>query len=160
MIALDFTRRGAFTSMVIVELVWVLVLWILWISTAALASQENEFQFGDGNSCGFEDSGLSTVCHEFSAIEAFSFLAWIILLGYNITLLTFAIIGSTRGNRTWTSTVRDGGFLDRNNTNGVPAQTPMSTGGGFSSTAPSTMQYPPHQQQFQPNHAPPMTAQV
>jgi len=163
MIGVDFARRGAFTSMVLVELIWIFILWVLWISAAALASQEDEFVFGDGNSCDFADSNIATGCHEFAAIEAFSFLAWILLMGYNITLLVYAIIGHTRGNRTWFSTVGDGLLTRRDD---APAsgyqpnpmsdkQTPVSTGGAYSTTAPSTMQYPPQQQ-----YAQPMTAQV
>jgi len=165
MIGVDFARRGAFTSMVLVELIWIFILWILWISAAALASQEDEFVFGDGNSCDFADSNTATGCHEFAAIEAFSFLAWILLMGYNITLLVYAIIGHTRGSHTWFSTVGDGLLTRRDD---APAfsgsqpnpvsdkQTPVSRGGAYSTTAPSSMQYPPQQQQY----AQPMTAQV
>ncbi|KAJ4472086.1 hypothetical protein J3R30DRAFT_1028009 [Lentinula aciculospora] len=156
MIGIDFIRRGAFTSMVLVELVWVFVLWVLWISAAGLTAQEQQSVFGEGNSCNYVNTDLATACHEFSAIEAFSFLAWIVLMGYNITLLVYAIIGANRGNKTWTSSVADGLLTPRGDT--VPV-TPMSTGGG---AAPS-MQYPPQQQQpqwtGQSNHTP-MTAQV
>ncbi|KAJ3734488.1 hypothetical protein DFJ43DRAFT_128509 [Lentinula guzmanii] len=158
MVAIDFVRRGAFTSMVLVELIWVFVLWVLWIAAAGLAAQEQQFVFGEGNSCNYVNTDLATACHEFSAIEAFSFLTWIVLMGYNITLLVYALIGANRGNKTWTSSVGDGLLMSRGEP--VPV-TPMSTGGDYSHTAPS-MQYPPQQQPQwtgQSNHTP-MTAQV
>ncbi|KAJ3912964.1 hypothetical protein F5877DRAFT_71959 [Lentinula edodes] len=158
MIGIDFLRRGAFTSMVLVELIWVFVLWVLWIAAAALAAQEQQNVFGEGNSCNYINTDLATACHEFGAIEAFSFLAWIVLMGYNITLLVYAIVGANRGNKTWTSTVGDGLLTPRGDA--VPV-TPMSTGGEYSGAAPS-MQYPPQQQPQwtgQSNHTP-MTAQV
>ncbi|KAE9404539.1 hypothetical protein BT96DRAFT_989358 [Gymnopus androsaceus JB14] len=163
MIGVDFVRRGAFPSMVLVELIWLFILWILWISAAGLASQADQFEFGDGSSCDFsnllitadEAAALAAGCHEFAAIEAFSFLAWILLMGYNITLFVCAIIGHSRGNRTWFSTVGDGLLTRRDGAPVSDKQTPVSTGGAYSTTAPSTMQYPPQQQ-----YAQPMTAQT
>lgn len=55
-IGIDFLRRGAFTSMVLVELIWVFVLWVLWIAAAALAAQEQQNVFGEGNSCNYINS--------------------------------------------------------------------------------------------------------
>jgi hypothetical protein len=160
MIGIESRRRNAFTSMVIVELVWLSVLWILWLATTGLAAQDQSFSFGAGSSCDFFNEGLVTACHESAGILAFSVLTWLFLMGYSVTLLVYAIIGATRGNRTWTSTVRDD-LLTRSGPDSAAAppladkQLPMQTG---TSVAPSTMQYPP-QQYGQPTHSP-MTAQV
>jgi len=92
LIAVDLLRSGAFTSMVIVELVWLSVLWVLWLSAASVIASW----------CG---TGL---CSDYSrGAEALCFLIWIILLGYTVTLLTFAIIGSKQGKKAWTSSVKD-----------------------------------------------------
>jgi len=161
MIGIDFVRRGAFTSMVLVELVWTFILWVLWLAAAALAAQEQQLIFGASSTCDFANTDLATGCNEISAIEAFGFLAWLTLMGYNITLFIFAIIGANRGHRSWFSTVGDGVSSPRDsNTNTAPtmsqSQIPMSTGGAYSSAAPSSMQYPPQQQ----HQGQPMAAQV
>jgi hypothetical protein len=68
-------------------------------------------------------------CREFAAITAFGFLAWIVrkcllnlfkslfsvpsatVFGYVILLLVFAIIGQSKGQRVWTSSVKESNFL-------------------------------------------------
>jgi hypothetical protein len=92
MIVVDNMRKGAFTSMIAFEIGWLSFLWILWLSSGATAAQANTVTF---NGCHFFDckpiglfskwhltqtlpAAVSTACHEFSAIEAFSFLNWII----------------------------------------------------------------------------------
>jgi hypothetical protein len=91
----DFLRTGAFTSMVIVELIWLcacynifvtralwtdirllVVIWVLWLSTAADTAWF--FSVAFRNSCGYIDQIVNTACHEVQAIQAFGFLAWII----------------------------------------------------------------------------------
>ncbi|KAA1466068.1 hypothetical protein DENSPDRAFT_876220 [Dentipellis sp. KUC8613] len=110
MLVVDWLRRGAFTSLVIVEVVWLSILWILWLSTGAYAAWTDGVVY-PGSSCDYFSHTNSQVCQEFKAIMAFSFLTWILLMAYTITLLVFAFIGQSRGNRTWTSTVRDTTFL-------------------------------------------------
>jgi len=161
MIGIGFVRRGAFTSMVLVELVWTLILWVLWLAAAGLAAEELQFSFGVGNTCNLGNTVDDTECSELSGITAFGFLAWLSLMGYNITLLVYAIIGANRGHRYWFSTVDDGVLAPRNSSqNAAPSfdkQIPVSTGGTYNNAAPSsTFQYPP-QQQYQGQ---PMTAQV
>jgi hypothetical protein len=109
MLIVDFVRTGAFTSMVVVELVWLSVIWVLWLSTAA--DTASFFSVFFNSSCGYIDQIVNTACHEVQALEAFAFLTWLILLAYTITLLVYAIIGSSRGHKTWTSTVKQGNFL-------------------------------------------------
>ncbi|KAJ8453852.1 hypothetical protein ONZ51_g13366 [Trametes cubensis] len=72
MIAIDFLRTGAFTSMVVVELSWLSVLWVLWLATAAQTADQTSVAFAN---CDFGNVILNQVCNETHAIEAFSFLA-------------------------------------------------------------------------------------
>ncbi|KAF5388246.1 hypothetical protein D9615_000024 [Tricholomella constricta] len=110
MLAVDNMRKGAFTSMIIVELAWLGFLWVLWLSSAATASQVSLFVFG-GPTCGSRSSRLSTACREASAIQAFSYLNWFILFGYIGTLLAFSIMAATRGyKRVWFQSVKDTEF--------------------------------------------------
>lgn len=60
-IGVDFVRRGAFTSMVLVELVWTFILWVLWLAAAALAAQEQQFVFGVSRSCDFANSRFLSI---------------------------------------------------------------------------------------------------
>ncbi|KIK65680.1 hypothetical protein GYMLUDRAFT_82852 [Collybiopsis luxurians FD-317 M1] len=146
MIGIDCARRGAFTSMVLVELIWLLVLWVLWVAAAAFLAQDQNL-LGTGVGCDFLNTEIQTACQEYNAIEAFSFLAWFLLMVYDITLLIYAIVGSTRGTSPWTSTVAEG-LLTRNGTTVPDKQYMASTGGTYNSTAPSA-QYPPQQQYAQ-----------
>ncbi|KAF5393692.1 hypothetical protein D9757_000363 [Collybiopsis confluens] len=170
MIAIDFTRKGAFTSMVLVELIWFLILWVLWLAAAALAAQDQIFFFGSSStSCDFGLDVANTACHEFLGIEAFSFLAWLTLMGYDITLLVYAIIGSTRGTRPWFSTVHDGLLTPREGAAApaipAPQQHAAPTGSTFDSSVPTTgypsqEQQPYAQPQYSQSNQTPMMAQV
>ncbi|EPQ59699.1 hypothetical protein GLOTRDRAFT_125997 [Gloeophyllum trabeum ATCC 11539] len=109
MLTLDTVRQGAFTSTVVFELSWLFVLWVLWIATAAEATYSNGLIFPSG--CGYINPKINQGCQEFAAVQGFSFLTWIILMAYTIVLLVFAIIGTSRGNKVWLSSVRENNFL-------------------------------------------------
>ncbi|THH14874.1 hypothetical protein EW146_g5524 [Bondarzewia mesenterica] len=110
MLIIDAFRGGAFTSLVVVEVSWFSILWILWLSTGAYAADTDGLVF-IGSSCNFVNPTISLGCGEFKAIMAFSFLSWIILMAYTVTLTVFAFIGQNRGNAVWKTTVRDASFL-------------------------------------------------
>jgi len=107
MIILDFVRRGAFTSFIIVEVGWLGVLAILWLATAADTSSN---AFGDCAFFGFYADNLVTACHEWNAIQAFSHLNWIILLIYTAFIIVMTLMAHNRGNFLWKSSVRDADF--------------------------------------------------
>ncbi|KAF9507203.1 hypothetical protein BS47DRAFT_339624 [Hydnum rufescens UP504] len=88
---IDILRRGAFTSFIIVELGWFFFLWVLWLAT-----------FGDtagGTGCNSSFADGINVCSEVRAVEAFSFLSWILLFAYWVALLVFSTIAFSKGNR-------------------------------------------------------------
>ncbi|KAI0031687.1 hypothetical protein K488DRAFT_51594, partial [Vararia minispora EC-137] len=102
MIVLGFLRPGAFTSFIVVEISWLSFMWVLWLATGALAASTLQ-------GCG---GSADTLCSEGSAITAFGFLSWIILMAYSVTLLVLSIIAHTRGQTdVWTSTVTEGFHL-------------------------------------------------
>ncbi|KAI0354295.1 hypothetical protein OH77DRAFT_1496869 [Trametes cingulata] len=103
MLLIDFLRTGAFTSMVLVELVWLSILWVLWIAAAALTADQTGTAF---TTCDYAYAILNQVCNETRAIEAFAFLAWIALLAYTITLLVVALINANRGAPMWKSSIK------------------------------------------------------
>ncbi|SJL01476.1 uncharacterized protein ARMOST_04798 [Armillaria ostoyae] len=158
MIAIDITRKGAFTSMVVVELSWLGVLWVLWLTSAALTADANVNTFVSG--CGYINDVINQACKEFNAVEAFGFLNWLILLGYTITLIVFAIIAVNRGNSgVWTSSTTATDFFAKGAYGGASTVAPEKV--NYAPAQPSVVQYPPQspsgyspQQQQQPSSYP------
>ena len=118
---------------------------------------------------------LSLACHEFSAIQAFAYLSWLIressllelvrpqslinhqVFGYNIVLLSFSIMAANRGVAIWTQSVKtadfNGSSLPQNVQQSVMQQPQYA---GF-----STAQYPPQAGHLQsPSAGHPMSVQV
>ncbi|OCH95964.1 hypothetical protein OBBRIDRAFT_787812 [Obba rivulosa] len=105
MLVVDFLRTGAFTSKILLELIWLGLLQLLWLISGALAAS-NVSGFFEGT-CNWVPGSVANACHETVATAAFSFLAWIPLLGYEIFILTLAIIRHTRGAPIWMSSVKE-----------------------------------------------------
>ncbi|KAI9570204.1 hypothetical protein HD554DRAFT_2170379 [Boletus coccyginus] len=105
MLIVDIIRRGAFTSMIVVELGWLGVLWILWVATAGESISEFNYVFPLG--CIYNDSTVNGMCQEVQAITAFSFLNFIILLLYTGVLSVMAVVAAARGQGVWLSSVKE-----------------------------------------------------
>ncbi|KAG5731988.1 hypothetical protein E4T56_gene18289 [Termitomyces sp. T112] len=110
MLIVDKMRKGAVTSMIVVEIAWSGILWVLFLSTAATASQAAGVSFG--HSCPSRSLAiLTTTCREFMAIQAFAHMAWLVLFGYFVTLITLSIILANRGyHRVWYQSVKETEF--------------------------------------------------
>jgi len=100
------TQTGAFTPMIGIELIWLFVVWVLWLSTSADTARFNRTFFR--GTCGFSDGFVKTTCQEVRTVEAFAFIIWIILMGYFTALLVYAIVGSTREEDPGTSSAKRG----------------------------------------------------
>jgi len=138
MLAIDTLRRGAPTSFVIVELAWVGLLTILWLAVGAHASASVVI-LGSCDTVGLT-SLESSVCHQFQALQAFSWLIWLTLGGYLVLLATLGAIQQSRGNRQiWQTSVADYDFF------APQSQIPPVAHG-----ATPMAQYPQQQQQFAP----------
>ncbi|KAJ7464843.1 hypothetical protein B0H11DRAFT_67945 [Mycena galericulata] len=116
MIALEILQPGGITSMVIFEINSLFFLWVLWLATASESAQAdavfNDF-LGFG-SCGdlVDDPIDSGICTKTSAIEAFAFLNWIILMGYAGTLLFLSVVAANRNHAgVWKSSVAQAPFF-------------------------------------------------
>ncbi|KAJ3542290.1 hypothetical protein NMY22_g3569 [Coprinellus aureogranulatus] len=91
-------RRGAVAAFVIVELIVLWILWILWLATGADAASSNP-------GLNFCNVG---VCSEIRALEAFSFLNWLLLMFYSLTVLVLSVSAHSRGHRgVWRSQVNE-----------------------------------------------------
>ncbi|KDQ28887.1 hypothetical protein PLEOSDRAFT_1088921 [Pleurotus ostreatus PC15] len=106
LLIVDRLRKGAIASWIVTELSVMGFLWIFWLTTGALVSEENAFRFSPGCS-----NTRGTVCGEFAATVAFSWLNWLIIFGYGGTLLVFSIIAATRGNSVWFKSVSEADFF-------------------------------------------------
>jgi len=113
---IDRTRKGAYTSMIAVEIGWLGFLWVMWLASAATTANAT----GGTLDCSLVVSRFSTACHEIQVTEAFDFINFIFLTGYVGLLLIAAIIAHGKGNTAiWTSAVKDTDF----DAAGVPQHT-------------------------------------
>ncbi|KAG8219450.1 hypothetical protein J3R82DRAFT_377 [Butyriboletus roseoflavus] len=105
MLVVDILRRGAFTSMIAVELGWLSILWILWVAVAG----ETAYQVGAITSlgCTYVNTIVNGMCQEVQAIEAFAFLNFIIILLYTGFLFVMTMVAASRGQSVWLSSVKD-----------------------------------------------------
>jgi len=121
-IAIDFFRKGAVTSMVLVELSWVFVLKILWVAASGETTAEGCIAFFDD---GFDDDFAEDVTcgPRIQALRALSWLNFLILLGWFITLIVLALTSQRRGNpKVWTSSVTGTDFHAQHQTGVLPQQ--------------------------------------
>lgn len=65
-------RKGAFTSVVITELVWIGILWVLWLAVGSYIASIDPF-----GTCDFINDKVNAACRETQAVEAFAWLSWI-----------------------------------------------------------------------------------
>ncbi|KAJ7283385.1 hypothetical protein C8J57DRAFT_733986 [Mycena rebaudengoi] len=140
MVGLEFMRLGGFTSMVAVEIGWLSILWVLWLATGAESARAGMFTFIVG--CDYGNDVVNGACRETSAIQAFSFLTWIILLGYTITLLIFSLIAQSRKNPVWTASVAEAPFFSGSAEPTIPmaATQPSHVQAGSYTTGPASVQ--------------------
>ncbi|KAH8999436.1 hypothetical protein EDB92DRAFT_1834129 [Lactarius akahatsu] len=129
MFVVDIYRQGSVFSYIIVEIGWLSFLWVLWLSSGSYAAWTDDQLSIFGSSCGdlnfFGDNTFSRGCGEIKAIAAFSFLTWIILMGYTGVLLFLAIRAQERGHRVWKMSVREDTVLfEEAKSAGTPAQVP------------------------------------
>ncbi|KAF7362814.1 hypothetical protein MVEN_00631200 [Mycena venus] len=133
MIALEILRPGGPTSMVIVEISWLSFLSILWLATGAQAAEVTSVGVWFG--CADLGDGLDSIdagaCHEMSALAAFAFLNWLILMGYTGMLLVLSLIAASRKHtNVWTSSVANAPFSAPASANtSVPMSYTAGTGG-------------------------------
>ncbi|THU91971.1 hypothetical protein K435DRAFT_840752 [Dendrothele bispora CBS 962.96] len=112
MVGMELTRKGAFTSMVVVELTWLGILWVLWLVTGARTIRLFDAFFSSG--CHGLHNDKLTFCRETQAIAAFGFLSsGIILMFYWIFLFAASITAASHGNsQVWFSSVHDMNVYD------------------------------------------------
>ncbi|KAF8271723.1 hypothetical protein EI94DRAFT_1796839 [Lactarius quietus] len=124
------SRAGAIFSYIVVEIVWLSVLWVLWLSSGSYAAwTDNQIEafYPAESSCNYhlilDNNIVNQGCSEIKSITAFSFLTWIILMVYTAILLFLGIRAQGRGNNVWTVSVREEAiFYPEAKSGGTPAQ--------------------------------------
>ncbi|KAG0707551.1 hypothetical protein DFH29DRAFT_844631 [Suillus ampliporus] len=170
MLIVDLIRHGAVTSMIVVELVWLSILWVLWVATAGEAANGFNLYFPRGCIYATDDPTANAYCMELQAVQAFAFLNFFIFLGYTCTLLVLSIISASRGKSVWTSSVKQSTFLAPSSGpvqqvplaqysgapapgyTGTPVSQPQQPGTYTSYSGPPAQSPYTQPQQFQPVH--------
>ncbi|KAG8752656.1 hypothetical protein FRC14_006814 [Serendipita sp. 396] len=117
-LVIDRLRKGSFLSWVVVEFGVSAVLWVLWLASASLTTSSGLFT-GD---CGiWISSRLESFCRQYSAVQAFSWLNWLLFKVYGILLLVLAILAAMKGHkRVWFSPASDLSFSPTHTHSGEP----------------------------------------
>jgi len=111
MLAVSIVRKGAFTSMIAFEIGWIWFLWILWVSVGGNSAGSIAF-IGSCGDYSIFGTAVVAACNESTAITAFGFLSWVLLLFYNSFLATLTFRQHLRGNTgIWTKDVTDTDFM-------------------------------------------------
>jgi len=137
-IALEHLRKGMVTSLVFVELIWVGVLWVLWLASGGEAASLGVI--ASRCSSDFLSSGEKTLCSSIVAITAFSFLNWLILMGWFVTLLIFGVMGNH-----WNNSVPDTDLTRRHASSTGPAPSGYPNMAAAPGAASPYGAYPPQQ---------------
>jgi hypothetical protein len=122
-------RKGAVTSMIVVELCWLWFLWVMWVASAGNVASTVWI-----SSCDRAKGIVATICAETQTIEALGFINWFMstfsyclvrfrvqfltplfsfsfaVMAYTITLLIFTVMSQMRGHSIWTQSVREADF--------------------------------------------------
>ncbi|KAK7061370.1 MBOAT, membrane-bound O-acyltransferase family-domain-containing protein [Favolaschia claudopus] len=150
MIVMEFLHHGAmFTSMVLFELSWLSILWVLWLATAADTTQANAFISG----CDYISDVVNTACRETQAVQAFSFLNWLILMAYTILILVLSIIAHSRQHTgVWRSSVAEAPFFTPGAGPAIPPTTSQPETAQPASYGPSTVSAGGYETQHTAHH--------
>ncbi|KAJ6516289.1 hypothetical protein C8R45DRAFT_239212 [Mycena sanguinolenta] len=139
MIALEILQSGAaFTSMIIVELPWLSILWVLWLATGSDGAQAAQNVFVAD--CSDYIPKIKAACQETSGIQAFAFLNWLILMAYTIFIFVLTIIAQTRKHTgVWRSSVAEAPFFTPGAAPAIPPATSQAIDAPAASYGPTTV---------------------
>lgn len=87
-----FSPAGSFPTSVLFETVWLSILWVFWLLTAAIASSTRvSFMEPLGSrGCSQLNGELFTLCAELPAIEGLAYAVWVLMISYSVALYTFS----------------------------------------------------------------------
>ncbi|KAI0673116.1 hypothetical protein C8Q78DRAFT_969908 [Trametes maxima] len=111
LIFLDFIFDTIFTSMLVFEIAWFSILWILWISVGATTLSEGNRIFSpyscDDFSRAFDvPKSLSNICEDIHPIVIVAFVNFALLFLYTAVLL-FVAFTSSGSTPAWTTSIKN-----------------------------------------------------
>ncbi|KAG8821300.1 hypothetical protein FRC17_009880 [Serendipita sp. 399] len=120
-LAIDWFRKGSFLCWVVVELGVSFVLWVLWLASASLTTSSRLFT-GDCGYFGYWYSDrFESFCRQYAAVQAFSWLIWLLFKAYAIVVLVLALLAAMKGHkRVWFSPTSDLSFTPTHTHSGEP----------------------------------------
>ncbi|KAF8309163.1 hypothetical protein DL93DRAFT_1786422 [Clavulina sp. PMI_390] len=128
MLVIDFIHKGAPTSFVVVELGWIGVLWILWLTNSIYATKFGISAWGHSSADCI--NMFTSFCPQYQTAKSFSFITWIVLMNYWFLILVFSIRAHSMGNRdVWMTGVTVAEFAS-DNVSG-PSMRHARVGGGI-----------------------------
>jgi hypothetical protein len=142
MLVVDRLRKGSFVSWVATELGWCGLLWILWLSSSGLSTST---VFFTGDCAAWADvPEFETICQQYSALQAFSWLTWLLFTGYIISVIVLSILATVKGNsRVWLNPASDLSFSPQQTHSGEPKNPSANYSPNYGGTPGA---YPPGQQ--------------
>ncbi|KAI9569253.1 hypothetical protein HD554DRAFT_1981472, partial [Boletus coccyginus] len=98
--------RRVFTSMVLFEIIWFFLLWVVWVGAAGDTVAGKAYYFPAG--CVYDNYPTANlICYEFTVVEAFAFLNFFCAFIYYDVIFLYAIINAIRGKGIWTTSVKE-----------------------------------------------------
>ncbi|KAG9013571.1 hypothetical protein FRB90_005860 [Tulasnella sp. 427] len=102
-LVVNWLRRGAFTSYIWFEIAWIGFLWIFWVATAGSFAA-----MGSVGGCFSTAAGAASICNQYRAGQALSWLNWLITFSYLAALVTFSVIAAAHGERgVWMASITE-----------------------------------------------------
>jgi len=150
-------RNRVFTSMILFEIIWFFVLWLLWVGTAGDAVAGATYYFPLG--CSSYVSLANQYCIEFTVVEALAFVNFFCAFIYYDVIFLYAIINAVRGRSIWTSSVKEAvtgtpGAVNSGYPMGQPQyNAPPMQYGAYPPNVPPNQPYNAYPQQAQPYSA-------
>ncbi|KAI8990401.1 hypothetical protein BD414DRAFT_514185 [Trametes punicea] len=106
---LDFFFDRIFTSMIVFEIPWLSILWILWISVGATTLSQGKKIF-TGHPCSDFNVVLPSaknICDDVHPIASLAFVNFALLFLYTATLLVVAFTSNSAYSSPWTTSLKN-----------------------------------------------------
>ncbi|KDQ24193.1 hypothetical protein PLEOSDRAFT_1094235 [Pleurotus ostreatus PC15] len=124
--AIVFSPKGSFPTTVLFESIWLFILWVFWLTTAALASNLRITvmkELGSKGCSQLRDDGLA-VCMELPAIEGISYVNWLLLMFYTVALCVFLYMARNGGHpNVWSASASEFPYSTRSNADSTSGST-------------------------------------
>ncbi|KAF9492340.1 hypothetical protein BDN71DRAFT_1509578 [Pleurotus eryngii] len=116
--AMVFSPKGSFPTTVLFETIWLSILWVFWLTTAALSSNLRTKVMKDlgPKGCAKLRDDAMAVCMELPGIEGLSYVNWLLLMFYTLALCIFLYMARNGGHpNVWSASASEFPYSRRSN---------------------------------------------